>query len=78
MLVVLISGMKVLELHTDQYYASRLIFGSSTVAVGVLLSTCCVAISRDLWNDRTLGLGGEPEEVSLEDPLVFATDADLV
>ena len=71
-LITLIFCMKIVEANTDQYYASRLIFGSSTCAVGVLLSMCSVALFRALWNDGRLGdnKDGDIGETSITEPLV--------
>lgn len=71
-LITLIFCMKMVEVNTDQYYASRLIFGSSTCAVGVLLSMCSVALFRALWNDGSLGddKDGDIGETSITEPLV--------
>lgn len=69
-LTIMISCFKVIEIYTEQYYASRIIFGSSATAVGILLTACCLSILKDLRSDETLGRIEQDGAQRLDDALV--------
>ena len=43
-LVTAITSIKLIEIYTEEYYASRLVFISSGAAVGVLLGVCGISV----------------------------------
>ena len=69
-LAIMISTFKIVEIKTERYYASRMIFGSSATAIGILLTACCLAILKQLGSDESLGRLDQDGAQRLEDSLM--------